>query len=112
LFRQGASKLLLESGVELDPTETDGLFIWGRIPGAADADALIRSALEAGIFLAKGQMFSPSGGFGAYFCFNVAHSSDPRLGTFLSRAIQAGAAESKVRQLRAVPSVGEHSANG
>jgi DNA-binding transcriptional MocR family regulator len=102
LFRQGSSKLLLESGVELDATESDGLFLWGRIPGVVDADALVRSALEAGILLAKGQMFSPSGGFGAYFRFNVAHSSDPLLGRFLTRAVQAGATGSNVRQLRPV----------
>ncbi len=82
------------------PLKADGLFLCGRIPGAGDADALIRSALEAGIFLAKGQMFSPSGQFEDYFRFNVAHSSDPRLGVFLSRVSAQGVAGTNVRQLR------------
>lgn len=100
LFRQGASRLLRESGVQVAAAEADGLFLWGRIPGAGDADTLVRSALQAGIFLAKGQMFSPSGRFEDYFRFNVAHSSDPRLGIFLSRVTAQGVAGSNVRQLR------------
>ncbi len=102
LFRQGASRLLAEAGVEVDAADADGLFLWGRIPGATDADTLVRSALEAGILLAKGQLFSASGGFGQFFRFNVAHSTDPRLQIFLSRVNQEDAGASNVRQLRPV----------
>jgi len=102
LFRQGASQLLAEAGVEVDAADADGLFLWGRIPGATDADTLVRSALEAGILLAKGQLFSASGGFGQFFRFNVAHSTDPRLQIFLSRVNQEDAGASNVRQLRPV----------
>jgi DNA-binding transcriptional MocR family regulator len=103
LFRQRASRGLLEAGVELDSAESDGLFLWGRLPGAVNIDALVRGALDEGILLAKGQLFSADGGFGAYLRFNVAHSADPRLPAFLARAIAGSANPATVRHLRPVP---------
>lgn len=86
LFRQRAQLQLAEAGIELGEPGAEGMFIWGRLPGLTDADALVREALAAGILLAKGSMFSPSGGCADHLRFNVAHSCDPALAEFLTRA--------------------------
>lgn len=82
--RQRARVLLTEAGVTLGPA--DGIFLWGRFESMKDPDSLVRSALEAGILLAKGSLFSPTGRYADYLRFNVAHSCDVRLGQFLRSA--------------------------
>ncbi len=82
--RQRAQALLTEAGVTLGPA--DGMFLWGRFEPMQDSDSLVRRALEAGILLAKGSLFSPTGRYRDYLRFNVAHSCDVRLGQFLRSA--------------------------
>ncbi len=94
--RQRAQVLLTEAGVTLEPA--DGLFLWGRFEPMKDSDSWVRRALEAGILLAKGSLFSPTGHYTDYLRFNVAHSCDARLGHFLrGTAVQPKA---EVRYLR------------
>jgi len=99
-FRQGALAMLTDAGVVIDPATADGLFLWGRIPGMADPDALVRKALDAGILLAKGRLFSPTGSFADYLRFNVANSCDPRLAAFLRREIAHREDSGNVRPIR------------
>lgn len=105
LFRQSTQTSLAEAGVLLDPSAAEGLFLWGRLPGVTDVDSLVRKALDAGILLAKGQMFSPTGQFGEHLRFNVAHSCDPRLNAFLRDAIRQHGPGANVRPLRSMTSV-------
>jgi DNA-binding transcriptional MocR family regulator len=99
-FRQGAMAMLSDAGVVLEPAMADGLFLWGRIPGMADPDAVVRKALDAGILLAKGRLFSPSGRFEDYLRFNVANSCDARLAGFLRNESANQAVDSNVRSIR------------
>ena len=92
--------MLGDAGVVLDPATADGLFLWGRIPGMTDPDTLVRRALKAGILLAKGRLFSPSGRFEDYLRFNVANSCDPRLAAFLQSAIEPQPAVASVTPIR------------
>ena len=64
----------------------------------------MRKALDSGILLAKGQMFSPTGRFGDHLRFNVAHSCDPRLAAFLRNAIRPQGPGADVRPLRSMTS--------
>lgn len=102
MFRQSAQTSLAEAGVLLDPAAAEGLFLWGRVPVAVEVDALVRKALAAGILLAKGQMFSPTGGFVDRLRFNVAHSCDPRLAEFLRGALRPPGPGAEVRALRSM----------
>lgn len=101
-FRPRAGAALRDAGVELDDVGAEGAFLWGRVPGMTDADAFVRRALDAGILLAKGRLFSPSGSYADYLRFNVAHSCDPRLAAFLAGAVDQSAtgATGNVRPLR------------
>jgi DNA-binding transcriptional MocR family regulator len=86
-FRQRAHALLHTAGVEIARPVSDGMFIWGRLPGLADADALVSEALARGILLAKGSMFSPDGKFREFLRFNAAHCCETRLADFLRQAL-------------------------
>ncbi|HTY50117.1 MAG TPA: PLP-dependent aminotransferase family protein [Steroidobacteraceae bacterium] len=68
-----------------------GMFLWARVPGGIDVDALVRRALERSILLAKGSLFSPAGGSGERLRFNPAHSTDPTLAQFLREALARAA---------------------
>ena len=105
MFRQSAQTSLAQAGVLLDTDAAEGLFLWGRLPGVTEVDSLVRKALDAGILLAKGQMFSPTGAFGEHLRFNVAHSCDPRLTTFLNSAIRSQGPGADVRPLRPMTSL-------
>lgn len=84
-YRQRAHRLLGECGVEVGHAVADGAFIWGRLPGLRNVDAVVRAALDEGVLLAKGSMFSPTGRCTEYLRFNAAHTVDPRLGTVLRK---------------------------
>ena len=98
-FRQGARTMLGEAGVALDPASAEGVFLWGRVPGIVDADTTVKRALDAGILLAKGALFSPSGRYQDYLRFNVAFSCDPRLAAFLEE-IAPRRERGNVREIR------------
>lgn len=84
-FRQRAHALLNSAGVEITPPVSEGMFIWGRLPGMADPDEIVRKALADGILLARGSMFSPSGQYADHLRFNAAHSCEARLAEFLAK---------------------------
>jgi DNA-binding transcriptional MocR family regulator len=55
-----------------------GYFLWVELPATIDALALWAQARAAGISLAPGPMFSPSGGFGHCVRINTGHPLDAR----------------------------------
>jgi DNA-binding transcriptional MocR family regulator len=90
--RAQAGKALAAAGCLVDPDLGDGLFVWARVPESVDVDALVRAGREAGILLAKGALFSPSGRHSQHLRFNAVHASNPVLGRFLSGQIASTAA--------------------
>ena len=56
-----------------------GYFLWIELPRAIDALILHRKAMEAGISIAPGQMFSASGGFVSCARINFGHPLTTRV---------------------------------
>ena len=56
-----------------------GYFLWVELPGPADALALHRAAMAAGISLAPGPMFSAAGGFRGSVRINYGHAYTTRV---------------------------------
>jgi len=56
-----------------------GYFLWVELPQGTDAMELGRKAMDAGISLAPGPMFSPSGGFAHCVRINAGHPMTPRI---------------------------------
>jgi DNA-binding transcriptional MocR family regulator len=56
-----------------------GYFLWVELPKGVDAMSLGRKAMAAGISLAPGPMFSPSGGFANFVRINAGHPMTPRI---------------------------------
>ncbi len=56
-----------------------GMFLWCRLPDGIDAADLARKALDKGIVLAPGNVFSHAQTAGSFLRFNVAQSQDERL---------------------------------
>ncbi|MES3003819.1 MAG: PLP-dependent aminotransferase family protein [Pseudomonadota bacterium] len=86
-FRQRAHAMLQGAGVEIARPVSEGLFIWGRVPGLEAPDELVKRALGEGILLAKGSMFSPTGSHADFLRFNAAHCCEARLADFLRSAL-------------------------
>ncbi len=79
-----ARKALAASGILIDSDRSEGLFLWARVPELVDVDRMVRRGQEAGILLAKGALFSPSGRHSQHLRFNTFHASNPTLGRFLA----------------------------
>ncbi|MDT4804528.1 Histidinol-phosphate aminotransferase [compost metagenome] len=75
---------LEKAGLELFHQPRAGLFLWARYRAVTDATQLARRAKEAKILLFPGQLFMPDGRNVPWMRFNVAHSSDEQLYTFLA----------------------------
>lgn len=63
-----------------------GIFLWCRLPNGVDAADLSRAALERGILLAPGNVFSLSLAADRFTRINVAQSSDPAIFDLLRTA--------------------------
>ncbi|MBN5495471.1 PLP-dependent aminotransferase family protein [Pseudomonas aeruginosa] len=72
------------AGLELFHEPRAGLFLWVRHRAVTDATQLAKRAKEAKILLFPGQLFMPDGRNVPWLRFNVAHSLDEQLYTFLS----------------------------
>lgn len=66
-----------------------GMLLWVRLPGGQDAAELARAALDEGIILAPGAVFSPAGGWRDYLRLNVTQCDDERFFAFLARVAGA-----------------------
>ena len=66
----------------------EGMFLWMELPeGAGDAAHLAARAIERGIVLAPGSVFSPSQRWARHLRINIAQSASPRLLAFLAEAL-------------------------
>ncbi|HDQ4608398.1 PLP-dependent aminotransferase family protein [Pseudomonas aeruginosa] len=79
------ARRLEAAGLELFHEPRAGLFLWARHRAVADSTQLARQAKEAKILLFPGQLFMPDGRNVPWTRFNVAHSLDEQLYTFLAR---------------------------
>lgn len=59
-----------------------GMFLWCTLPGETDAADMAGKALQAGIILAPGNVFSISQSAGSLMRFNVSQMNDPRIFEF------------------------------
>jgi DNA-binding transcriptional MocR family regulator len=81
--RAVAARALSAVGVAIDQLPAGRMFLWGRVPPHVDVGALVARAREAGILLANGRFFSPTGRSASHLRFNAAHATDPVLLEFL-----------------------------
>lgn len=87
--RQASLTLLRRAGITFDSPAADGFFLWGQLPEGLDSEPLARQALQHGLLLAPGRLFSLRGEGAERLRFNAAHSCEPRLAAFLGSAITA-----------------------
>lgn len=76
-----------ELAIEVLARPYAGLFVWARLPRAQAPKTieLAQQALQAGIWLAPGSYFYPSGADYGWLRFNVAHSQEAALWDFLEQ---------------------------
>lgn len=72
-----------------------GVFLWARLPDMLDAGAVSRYALEQGVVLAPGNVFSLGQSATQYLRFNVAQSQSPRIYNVLASAMERVSAPQK-----------------
>nr|WP_218281401.1 PLP-dependent aminotransferase family protein [Pseudomonas sp. RW407] len=65
-----------------------GVFVWARLPAGLDAAAVSRAALEQGMVLAPGNVFSLGQNAPDFLRFNVAQCQSPRVFQLLERAME------------------------
>jgi DNA-binding transcriptional MocR family regulator len=85
--QQRVQQVLLTRGVELGFRPASGMFLWGRLPSRDSVGKLWRTAADAGVLLAPGELFRPDGRATPYWRFNVAHCDGGELGRFLDDVI-------------------------
>ncbi|MGG7519024.1 PLP-dependent aminotransferase family protein [Allorhizobium undicola] len=66
-----------------------GFYLWCRLPEGQDAARIARSAMEANILLAPGNIFSVHQTATRFLRFNVAHMADQRIYDVLKRLLSA-----------------------
>jgi len=77
--RADVTARLQDAGIEPWLKPRAGIFLWCRLPGDIDAADLARTALEQGIVLAPGNVFSLSRSAGRSMRVNVAQMGDPKI---------------------------------
>ena len=85
--RRDVANRLQRLGLELWTMPRGGCFLWCQLPEGRDAAVLARTALEAGVLLAPGNVFSLSHAATDFLRFNVAQSRDPKVYDVLRRAL-------------------------
>lgn len=91
--RSQALKRLQTTGLSLQDPAEHGLFVWATLPCHVDSDALIREAYDQGILLAKGDLYRAASEPAQALRFNIAHTNDVRLETFLKQAFSLSRGE-------------------
>ena len=81
------ARRLRAAGLTLWSEPRGGMFLWAALPDGLDSAPVARRALEEGVVLAPGNVFSPSGSAGRYLRFNVAQCAEPRIFETLRRAM-------------------------
>ena len=85
--RLSTAKRLENIGITVDLFTPAGMFLW--VDAGCDTNALAESALEQGILLSPGSMFSPNQLASTRMRINVAAMTDPVVWTFLEKEIKA-----------------------
>lgn len=80
---------LKATGLDLWTKPQGGMFLWARLPDGMDSGPVARHALEKGVVLAPGNVFSPSCTAAGFLRFNVAQSADPYIYAVLREAMKA-----------------------
>jgi DNA-binding transcriptional MocR family regulator len=65
-----------------------GMFVWAQLPDGLDAAEVAREALEQGVVLAPGNVFSVSRSAGDFLRFNVSQCNRPKVYETLQRAME------------------------
>lgn len=65
------------------------MFLWARLPDGLDSSDVALRALEQGLALAPGNVFSVSGAASRYLRFNASQCTDKRVFDLLARAMRA-----------------------
>lgn len=74
-------------GLTLWTEPRGGMFLWMRLPDGLDAGVVSRHALEQGVVLAPGNVFSLGQGAADFLRFNVAQSQSPKIYRALAQAM-------------------------
>ena len=85
--RLTTAKRLESIGIKVDIFTPAGMFLW--VDAGCDTNALAEAALEQGILLSPGSMFSPNQQPSTRMRINVAAMTDPLVWKFLEQAIKA-----------------------
>lgn len=80
---------LKATGLKLWTEPQGGMFLWAELPEGMDSGAIARYALEKGVVLAPGNVFSASHSAGSFLRFNVAQSTNPLVFSVLREAMEA-----------------------
>jgi len=82
------AKRLKATGLQLWTEPQGGLFLWAQLPDGMDSGQVARYALEKGVILAPGDVFSASRSATRYLRFNVAQSTEPYIFAVLNDAMR------------------------
>jgi len=74
---------LERAGMRIFHRPEGGLFVWAGFDAHCDSSAITRDAAAQGIALAPGHLFRVDGRTDPWFRFNVAHTTQPKLFSFL-----------------------------
>lgn len=85
--RLSTARRLESIGIKVDIFTPAGMFLW--VDAGCDTNALAEAALEQGILLSPGSMFSPNQQPSTRMRINVAAMTDPAVWEFLKREIAA-----------------------
>jgi DNA-binding transcriptional MocR family regulator len=66
-----------------------GMFVWAQLPDGLDSSEVAMRALERGLVLAPGNVFSVSHTANRYLRFNVAQCSDKRVFDVLAEVMRS-----------------------
>jgi DNA-binding transcriptional MocR family regulator len=90
-MRTDSLRALQSVGVDFQSTAGEGIFLWGRLPPPANLDSIVQRGREQSILLAKGSLFSPTGGPSQFMRFNAAFGTAPELIHYLSQSLKTAA---------------------
>ncbi|MGU7779028.1 aminotransferase-like domain-containing protein [Burkholderia sp. PU8-34] len=80
---------LARTGLGIWTEPRGGLFVWAELPDGLDAARVARHALDEGVVLAPGNVFSASHSAASFLRFNVSRCKGPAVFDALARAMDA-----------------------
>ncbi|AHD01995.1 PLP-dependent aminotransferase family protein [Leisingera methylohalidivorans] len=89
--RAEAQARLADLGIRPWVQPRGGFYLWCELPGGADAAVLARAALQEGLVLAPGNVFSVSQSMAPFMRFNVSQMQDSACCRILAELLEAGA---------------------